>query len=82
MLRGRRNAFGRLRTLVLPMQGIVGGEPLSDAYDLAPERLELQLDGLIVGIPPDRSKTRAAAATGTTYGTAQPRSARTTTPSC
>lgn len=30
------------------MKGFVGGEPLGNAYDLAPERLELQLDGLIL----------------------------------
>jgi hypothetical protein len=30
------------------MKGIVGGEPLDNTYDLAPERLKLQLNRLIL----------------------------------
>jgi hypothetical protein len=43
--------FSRLRTLALPIKGMVGGEPFGNAYDLGAERRELQLHRVILNLP-------------------------------
>jgi hypothetical protein len=50
-LSGCRSALSCLRTLGLPIKGIVGGEPFGKACNLAAERRELQLHRVIVNFP-------------------------------